>query len=183
MICVSRIPLYDETAPVYHHRYLSIQREKYQVLVRYLDEGPLVDIGVGTGIGLSFLEDFSPIVGVDGSISMLKIARQQINEGKISRQSASLVCASATALPFRSGVFPSAVSVTVIQNLQVVDKGVEEILRIIQPLHGRLGLTWLAKTLTMKQVAQLVASKTVILSSLYKLAREDDGLILQLNSH
>jgi ubiquinone/menaquinone biosynthesis C-methylase UbiE len=180
---VSRIPLYDESASVYHRRYFSIQREKYQVLVRHLCEGPLADIGVGTGIGLSYLADFRPIVGVDGSIGMLNVAKQQIFDDEISQEIASLVCASVTALPFRSGVFPSVVSVTVIQNLQEWEKGVEEILRIIQPLQGRLGLTWLAKALSIRQVVQYLTSNVVILSKLNRLAGEDDGLILQLSSH
>jgi ubiquinone/menaquinone biosynthesis C-methylase UbiE len=142
----------------------------------------MVDIGVGTGIGLPFLGDFSPVVGVDGSIGMLKIAQKQIIDGEINQECVSLVCASATALPFRGGVFSSTLCVTVIQNIQELDTGVGELLRIIQPPYGRLGLTWLAKALSMNRVIPLVTGKMVILTSLYKLAGEDDGLILQLKA-
>lgn len=180
---MSRIPLYDETASVYHTRYITIQREKYQVLVHYLYDGPLVDIGVGTGIGLPFLKDFSSVVGVDGSIGMLKIAQQQIIGDERNQEWVSLVCASATALPFRSDIFSSVVCVTVIQNIQELDKGVEELLRIIHPLQGRIGLTWLARVLSMNQVVQLVTDKVEIVSSLHNLAGEDDGLILQRKPH
>lgn len=175
---VSKVPLYDETAEVYHRRYYQIQRVKYQALVSYLREGPLLDVGIGTGIGLPSLIEHRPVVGVDLSVEMLEIAQQQIKANSHWDVVVSLVCASAERLPFRSHVFPIIVSVTLIQNLTEPKQGVHEFYRVLQ-LSGLLGMTALAKHISIQQLESLIVDRDLILVRLNNLANEDVGLILQ----
>ncbi len=181
-MCVSKAHLYDETAEVYHRRYYQIQRVKYQALAQYLPEGLLLDVGIGTGIGLPSLVDQRPVVGVDFSVEMLEIAQQQIKANSYWKRIVSLVCASAEKLPFRSHVFPIIVSVTLIQNLSEPKQGLNEFFRVLQ-YSGLLGITSLAKHTSIQQLKSLIANKCLILVQMSNLANEDFGLILQRKSN
>jgi len=173
---MDKLRLYDESAVTYHRRYRQIQRAKYQALAPYLREGPLVDVGVGTGIGLSTLTAFHPVVGVDGSIEMLRLAQNSVAPRKA--RAVSLVCAEATELPFRAGSFSAVVSVTMLQNLSDVRQGVRELVRAVQP-GGLLGITALARSLPLRELEALAAPATALVARLTDLANEDDGLILR----
>jgi ubiquinone/menaquinone biosynthesis C-methylase UbiE len=175
---MDKVRLYDESAAVYHRRYHRIQRTKYQALAPYLQEGPLVDVGVGTGIGLSTLAKLHPVVGVDGSIEMLRIAQSLAAADEARSAPVFLVCAEATELPFRASSFSTAVSVTVLQNLSDREQGVSELLRAIQP-GGLLGITALKRSLSLHELETLTAGATALVARLTDLANEDVGLVLR----
>jgi ubiquinone/menaquinone biosynthesis C-methylase UbiE len=151
---------------------------KYQALVSYFLEGPLLDVGIGTGIGMPSLIDYRPVVGVDLSIEMLGIAQQQIESNSRWGAIVSLVCASAEKLPFRSHVFPIVVSVTLIQNLVEPIQGTQEMHRVLQ-LSGLLGITALSKRMSIQQLKTLNVNRCRILAQLNNLGNEDVGIILQ----
>ncbi len=178
---MSKIPLYNESASVYHSRYFQIQRTKYQIVAQYLHEGLVIDVGVGTGIGLSSLVSQGLVVGVDGSIGMLHVAHKMVKTSKRFSEKVSLVCATVTELPFRPEIFPTIVSITVLQNLSDVKQGVEELLRISRQ-GGLLGLTILrdrfSRGLSLDMLSKLVEGRTTQIAELHGLAGEDVGIIL-----
>lgn len=155
---------------------------KYQIIAQYLFEGPIVDVGVGTGIGLSSLVNQGLVVGVDGSIGMLRVAHKLVNADEKFDARVSLVCASVTELPFRCHIFPVIVCITVLQNLSDVERGVEELLRISRH-GGLLGLTVLkaraSRGLSLSKLSKLVKGGTTQIAQLQDLAGEDFGLILR----
>ncbi len=174
-----KVRLYDETAPVYHRRYRQIQRIKYQAITPMLDKGLIIDVGIGTGIGLSSLKGFSPVVGVDGAIEMLRVALVQIEDAGQRTQLVSLVCAYAEALPFRDCSTPAVISITAIQNFTDVRQGVEELIRIAQR-DGIIAVTSLSKILPLCELVANFDLKFNMIAQFENLADEDDGLILQL---
>jgi len=176
---VKKVRLYDESAKSYHSRYLQIQQTKYQAIVTYLIESPVLDVGIGTGIGLSALVDFSPVIGVDASVEMLRIAKEQIKDVKPRVNSIFLVVASAEMLPFRDHVFPTVVSITVLQNLTDVLQGVKELERAIQA-DGILAVTTLAKTLSLQEIEDMLHLEFAIVTRFHNLANEDNGLIIRV---
>ncbi|MDO8055260.1 MAG: class I SAM-dependent methyltransferase [Candidatus Hermodarchaeota archaeon] len=179
MAFVRKIRLYDESATVYHRRYREIQGRKYQAVINHLETGPLIDVGIGTGIGLPFIVRFPPVIGVDGSIEMLRIANTEAQE--LSEQGAmiELVCSSAEALPFRAGVIPTVVSITVLQNLSNIDLGFEELLHVAQ-INGLVAVTVLAKTLSMNDLKARLNSAVAQLVEFELLANEDVGFIIRV---
>ena len=176
---MKKIRLYDESAKSYHNRYLQIQQTKYQAIVTYLIESPVLDVGIGTGIGLTALLDFSPVIGVDGSVEMLRIAIEQIKDFKPRSESILLVVASAEMLPFRDHVFPTVVSITVLQNLADISQGIRELERAVQT-DGILAVTTLAKTLSLQEIELMFHQEFAILTRFHNLANEDNGLIIKV---
>ncbi len=176
---MKKVRLYDESAKSYHSRYLQIQQTKYQAIVTYLVESPVLDVGIGTGIGLSALLDFSPVIGVDGSVEMLRIAKEQIKDFQPGCESFFLVVASAEMLPFRNHVFPTVVSITVLQNLAEILQGIQELERAIQ-VGGILAVTALAKTLSLQEIENMLHLEFTILTRFHNLANEDNGLIIRV---
>jgi ubiquinone/menaquinone biosynthesis C-methylase UbiE len=155
---------------------------KYQIITNYLDNGPVVDVGIGTGIGLASLVKQGLVVGVDGSIEMLRVAKRSVDTDEKYDTRVSLICASATDLPFRSNIFPAVVCITVLQNLTDVERGVEELIRICKH-GGLLGVTVLKprspRGLSLDRLSELVEENTNQLALLTDLAGEDAGLILR----
>jgi ubiquinone/menaquinone biosynthesis C-methylase UbiE len=176
---VKKVRLYDESAKSYHRRYRQIQQTKYQAIVTYLTESPVLDVGIGTGIGLSVFVDFRPLVGVDGSVEMLQMAIEQIKGIKPRCETVFLVVASAEMLPFRDHVFPTVVSVTVLQNLTNISQGIQELERAIQ-VEGILAITALAKTLSLQELEDMFHREFVILARFHNLANEDNGLLIRV---
>jgi ubiquinone/menaquinone biosynthesis C-methylase UbiE len=148
--------------------------------VSYLQEAPLVDVGVGTGIGFSSVMQHSPIVGVDGAIEMLRIATKLVNAHDAWRSKISLVCADATSLPFRNQIFPSVVSITVLQNLSDRKTAVEELLRIVRS-QGTMAITALAKSMSIDDVVISFKRIGTPIVQFKDLANEDVGFILRVN--
>jgi ubiquinone/menaquinone biosynthesis C-methylase UbiE len=182
MVSVRKIRLYDESATVYHRRYREIQARKYQAVVNHFETGPLIDVGIGTGIGFPFIVRFPPVIGVDGSIEMLRIANTEAQQLSEAGNMIYLVCSSAEALPFRSGVVPTVVSITVLQNLSNVDLGFEELLRVAH-IDGLVAVTVLAKTLSMNDLKARLSPSVTQLVEFELLANEDVGFIIRVINH
>jgi ubiquinone/menaquinone biosynthesis C-methylase UbiE len=152
---------------------------KYQAIVPFLIKGPVIDVGVGTGIGLPSIIKFSPIVGVDGAIEMLRYTAKLIRDSKYDHQLISLVCAVAEALPFRNHSFPTVISVTVMQNLTDIPQGTAELLRVLQK-DGVCAVTSLSKTLPLDKLEATIKANFTLITRFEKIADEDDGLVFQL---
>ncbi len=94
--------------------------------------GRLLDVGAGTGF---YLERFSNrtdfACGLDVSMQMLAVARQRLHDR------ASLVCADASALPFRAGAFDLVLMVRVATHIRNLDGLAAELSRVLGK-RGRL---------------------------------------------
>ncbi|MFX1319527.1 MAG: class I SAM-dependent methyltransferase [Promethearchaeota archaeon] len=152
---------------------------KYQAIAPFLIEGPIIDVGIGTGIGLPSLIKFSPIVGVDGAVEMLRYAIEQIKEENYKQRTVSLVCAVAEALPFRDHSVPTVVSITVIQNCADIHQGTAELIRVLQK-DGLCAITSLSKTLPLDELESAIKADFALISQFENLADEDDGIVFQL---
>jgi ubiquinone/menaquinone biosynthesis C-methylase UbiE len=119
--------------------------------VPFLQQGPVIDVGVGTGIGVPSLVGLSTVVGVDGSVEMLTVAVKQDREWKQHSPLVCFVCALAEALPFRAECFPTAISITMLQNLEDASLGIEELIRILTK-DGTLAVTSLSRILPLQKL-------------------------------
>ncbi len=82
--------------------HVAQEARRRHVLTRLLPmQVPLAaDIACGTGRGLAVLADFATkVVGVDGTLAMLRVSREKLGEG------ARVTQASAANLPFKDGTF------------------------------------------------------------------------------
>lgn len=152
---------------------------KYQAVIPYLQNRPIVDVGIGTGIGIPYLSPLAPVVGLDASIEMLRFTSEFICTEKRRIITISLVCASAEALPLRSNIFPSTASITVLQNLEDKRKGLQELVRITQP-GGLVAITALGKTFSLEDLKALITDAFSTINEFRTLANEDVGLVLQV---
>jgi len=92
--------------------------------------GRVLEIGCGTGRNLTHYPAGVTLVAIEPEAAMLTRARRRAPH-------ALLVRASAEALPFRPGVFDTAVSALVFCSVPDATKGLEEVKRVLAP-QGRL---------------------------------------------
>lgn len=119
----------------YTLRYREEQEAKYERIFSHVnvDLGDLVlDDGCGSGMLMERL--YSPTVGLDLSSELLRTASSKL------RPLQSVVQGDAERLPFRSGVFDAAISVTLIQNTPSPVDVFGEIKRVTKP-GGRIAVT------------------------------------------
>jgi ubiquinone/menaquinone biosynthesis C-methylase UbiE len=132
------ISKYNSTSIFYDNRYAEIQKEKYDYFLKYVQihSKMILDAGSGTGLLIthllnlvksSRLERFL-YVGVDISLNMLMVAKSRISEINESKNF-ELILADLENLPIRSDIFSCVFSITSLQNLYDLRKGVKEIIR------------------------------------------------------
>jgi len=87
----------------------------------------LLDLGCGTGHHLArYAARGFDVVGVDGSMEMLRHAHQTLPGAALRR-------AGIDALPFRDGIFDVVLSIEVLRYLPDPDAGLEEAARVLRP--------------------------------------------------
>ena len=135
---------YNKTASHYDIRYSKIQKEKIQFLLNKLSQSKklniiltFLDIGCGTAIIYENLYDFLPerlyYFGIDISINMLKQGIEtNLQIFKRNRNNISLIVADAENLPFRKNAIDLIISLTVIQNLMVPKRHLDELLKVLK---------------------------------------------------
>ena len=125
---------YNETATHYDCRYNKEQKAKYSTALGKCDlnqEKMLLDIGCGTGLFIKIIsKKVLHIVGIDFSLTMLKIARLRCKPFN----NVTLICCDADYLPFKEESFDSIFSFTLLQNLPDPYKVLGEITRIAKNL-------------------------------------------------
>jgi demethylmenaquinone methyltransferase/2-methoxy-6-polyprenyl-1,4-benzoquinol methylase len=173
------IQKYNSTSSFYDDRYRKIQNEKYAIQLKNTDfkHKTLLDAGCGTGLlfeYLSCLKNYDlhkdmRYIGLDISWKMLKNFSSKINTtnylGRIS-----LILGDIENLPFRERAFNLIFSITSLQNLQTLKKGLNELIRVGKR-NTVLKLSILKKQLKLKQVIMFLDSclinlKTDILEEL-----------------
>lgn len=144
---LEQIPLvYDSMMSVMDRLLLGRWRRS---LVRQGD-GPVLEVGVGTGRTLALHSSATPVVGLDPDRVVLRTARRRA-------PGIPLVQARAEALPFREDAFDIVISSLVFCSVENPEQGLREVARVLRPggslrmlehvrPRSRFG-TWLARCL------------------------------------
>lgn len=132
------ISKYDSTSTFYNKRYTEIQNEKYRYFLKEqeINLKRVLDAGCGSGLLIAQLYNIIKIstsnkflyVGIDISLNMLKLAKSLIKTCE-KRGKYQLIHADLENLPIRGDVFQSIFSITSLQNLYDIKKGLFEINR------------------------------------------------------
>jgi ubiquinone/menaquinone biosynthesis C-methylase UbiE len=116
-------------APIYDRVITAVQPEKLKALLQMPAEGPLLDVGGGTGRVAQTLAPYTDhIVVLDESPGMLLQARDK---------GLSAVRARAERLPFPNGAVPRILMVDAFHHLSNQTKTIAEMMRVLAP-NGRL---------------------------------------------
>jgi ubiquinone/menaquinone biosynthesis C-methylase UbiE len=135
----SRIaPFYDDVTRLPEHR---AKERALELLDRESGEA-LLDVGIGTGVGLAEIVSRSGparVVGLDFSIGMIDVARQLFTRSRLSLPL--LVLADARRLPFAAASFDCLFSSYVLNVLPLagIEEALAEFRRVLKP-SGRLAL-------------------------------------------
>lgn len=119
--------IYDETIP--HHVREHYLTKRLGLLRRMAGQGPILDVGCGTGVLLQRIAAWEPdAVGVDASAEMLAVTRE--------RRGLPAVCALSSSLPFLDDTFAMAFCVALLHHLadpEVVAETIREMMRVVRP--------------------------------------------------
>jgi demethylmenaquinone methyltransferase/2-methoxy-6-polyprenyl-1,4-benzoquinol methylase len=92
----------------------------------------VLDVGCGTGDLSLLFSRLGPVFGCDFSQPMLRIGKNKI-AGSAPHKPITLISADALALPFASSSFDIVVSAFVLRNLGDIDRGLQEMRRVLRP--------------------------------------------------
>ena len=135
------IKKYGLTSHFYDERYSKIQSEKYVKILKKIELKSHIILDAGCGTGLFYDHIFSSqkydekskfnFVAIDISLKMLLLFHSKSNKKeKIHRLKINLILSDIENLPFRNGIFNSIFSLTSLQNLPSLTKGVNELMRV-----------------------------------------------------
>ncbi len=118
-------PSYVKT---YDRRYNSIQSEKYETILRYLEDQVvwILDVGIGTGLFLDKVVRQWPLIGTDLSLRMLRTAKKRAKD----LPNVELILADADYLPFKERIFKVVTSFTLLQNMPNPLETIKELIRV-----------------------------------------------------
>ncbi len=119
--------VYDETIP--RHVQEHYLKKRLGLLRRMAGQGPILDVGCGTGVLLQRIAAWEPeAAGVDASAEMLAVTRE--------KRGLPAVCALSSSLPFLSDTFATAFCVALLHHLadpDVVAETIREMVRVVRP--------------------------------------------------
>ncbi|MFX0179270.1 MAG: class I SAM-dependent methyltransferase [Candidatus Hodarchaeota archaeon] len=134
------ISKYDSTSTFYDKRYRKIQEEKYSIILSdFLQEKNkiILDAGCGSGLLFEFIVKKFKInhlkylnyIGIEISLNMLKIFAEKCRNLS-NNLNINLILSDIEHLPFRDNRIDRIYSITSLQNLPNIYKGIMEILRV-----------------------------------------------------
>ena len=122
----------DHVLPCLTHLAMSNRRlVEYRRRIVPQAHGRVLEIGIGSGLNLSFYGQVARVVGIDPSAGLLRRA------GRHNAVDAALVEASAEAIPFDQGTFDTVVTTWTLCTIPDVVSALREMLRVLRP-GGRL---------------------------------------------
>lgn len=108
-------------------------RRRFACVTRWVNEGPLLDLGAGTGwLVRALLDNDRVVVGMDASEDALQVAS--------ALKTPNLVQGAASSLPFPDDSFRYVVSVEVMEHVPHVALAMQECRRVLRP-GGRIVIT------------------------------------------
>ncbi len=134
------ISKYNSTATFYDKRYRKIQEEKFRIMLNdfQLEKNKrILDAGCGSGLLLEFIVKIFKInqikflnyIGIEISLNMLKSFADKCRNLN-NNLNVNLILSDIEHLPFRNNKIDSIFSITSLQNLPNIFRGVIEILRV-----------------------------------------------------
>lgn len=183
------IKKYDSTSHFYDERYIEIQNEKYEYILKEFSfaDKIVLDAGCGTGLFYDFLlthlidnsNNRYFFIGVDISWNMLKgfFLKLQTRE-KLVKNQVSLVLSDLENLPFRENTFQALVSLTSLQNLPSIITGINESFRVTRD-NSKVKFSILKKTINLGEVLSHIKSRAIKLEIIDNDDLED--VILKFN--
>ena len=167
------IEKYNSTSSFYDNRYSKIQKEKYKILFRNcnLNYKTILDAGCGTGLliehvydlNIDYLKKKVKYIGIDISWKMLMNFCEKSKKRKNS-EAINLVLGDIENLPIRQDVFNIIFSITSLQNLTVIKKGLGELIRVGQK-NSLLKLSILRKQLKVDDLMAYLKTHTIDLKT------------------
>ncbi|MFX1433981.1 MAG: class I SAM-dependent methyltransferase [Promethearchaeota archaeon] len=160
---------YNSTANFYDKRYSKIQEEKYRIILSnfLLEKNKIIlDAGCGSGLLLEFIVKnkinkikFFNYIGIEISLNMLKRFADKCRNLSINLN-INLILSDIEHLPFRENRIDSIFSITSLQNLPNISKGIIEILRVGKHM-ANLEISILKKNLDLDLLISLLNSKLI----------------------
>ena len=162
------IEKYNSTSSFYDDRYKNIQNEKFELHFKKTDINRkiLLDAGCGTGLLFEYISRLNgnflgrPLkyVGIDISGKMLKHFYNKTKKIR-NKINTNLILGDIENLPLREDKFNLIFSITSLQNLHDLKKGLKEIIRVGKENAG-LKLSILRKQLKLEEVITFLNSHT-----------------------
>jgi len=181
------IEKYNSTSNFYDERYRKIQNEKYTIQFKNTDfrYKTLLDAGCGTGLLFEYISNLKfanlnrefRYIGLDISWKMLMQFYRKVKSSNY-RVSRNLILGDIENLPFREAKFNLIFSITSLQNLQDLEKGLEELFRVGRE-DTALKLSILRKQLKLEEVITYLNSWTINLR--IEILEELEDVIIQGN--
>lgn len=184
------IEKYNSTSSFYDNRYSKIQKEKYKILFRNcnLNYKTILDAGCGTGLLIEYVYDLNidnikkkvKYIGIDISWKMLMNFCNKSK--KKDNEEINLILGDVENLPLRPDRFNLIFSITSLQNLPVIKKGLGELIRVGKK-DSLLKLSILRKQLQIDDLVAYLKTHTMDLKTEFLENIED--VIIQgiLNKH
>lgn len=105
----------------------AIEKHIIKNLLIELPQGPLLELGCGTGHWTSFFQEAGfKVIATDVSEAMMEIARQKLPESEI-------LYADVEELPFDDSSFDAITSITMLEFVDDQEKAIKEIYRVLKP--------------------------------------------------
>jgi phosphatidylethanolamine/phosphatidyl-N-methylethanolamine N-methyltransferase len=129
---------YARWAPVYDLVFTAVMKPGRRAAASAADAaaraagGPILDVGVGTGLELPFFRAGAPLIGVDLSEPMLQRALRRVAEDGLSHV-AGLMRMDATRLAFPDDTFGAVVAPYVLTVVPDPARTLDELLRVTRP--------------------------------------------------
>ena len=167
------IEKYNSTSSFYDNRYSKIQKEKYKILFRNcnLNYKTILDAGCGTGLLIEYIYNLSidkikkkvKYIGIDISWKMLINFSNKTKKIK-DIEDINLILGDIENLPLRHDIFNMIFSITSLQNLPVIKKGLSEFIRVGQK-DSLLKLSILRKKLKIDDLIAYLKTHTIDLKT------------------
>jgi len=185
------IEKYNSTSSFYDDRYRKIQKEKYKILFRNcnLNYKTILDAGCGTGLLIEYVFNLNidnlkkkvKYIGIDISWKMLMNFCDKFKKTK-DIEDINLILGDIENLPLRQDSFNIIYSITSLQNLPVIKKGLGEFIRVGQK-DSLLKLSILRKKLKVDDLIAFLKTHTLDLKTEFLENIEDVIIQGSLNKH
>lgn len=163
---------YNSSARIYDSRYVDIQNYKFKLFFDKIkiNRGLFLDAGSGTNLLQEYIEfrklsNKIKLICLDISLGMLKVAKKKFKDSN-------LILGDLEHLPLRSRVFNGIFSITSLQNLSDIDKGIKEISCVMSP-NALIAISALGKNIEFRELKKIIQENFTLINFIIDDSCED----------